>query len=150
MEYIIREAKLEETNKVDELLTKLIRDEKQYDDNINEYIFIIDYYKNVIGKENNYLLVAIVDNEIVGYLYGFIKDDGTYNNKISKLDALYVEEAYRKNKIADSLIKQFKEWSKEKQAIKMEVNVCSDNVKAKNLYNKNDFKSFQETLVAKL
>ena len=35
MNYIIREAKLEDTKTTDELLTLLIRDEKQYDKNIN-------------------------------------------------------------------------------------------------------------------
>ena len=43
-------------NECDELLTKLIHDEKQYNAFINEEFIVKDYFKNVIKDEKNILL----------------------------------------------------------------------------------------------
>lgn len=95
MNYIIEEANEEDRLYCNKLLTKLIKDEKQYDDNIDENYEVTSYYEKIIN-DNNILLVAKHSNKIVGYLYGYIKDDKVSINPTSVLDALYVEEEYRK------------------------------------------------------
>ena len=139
MDIIIRKAKIEEANIANNFLTKLIRDEKKYDNNINENIVINNYYEKYIDKDNTCLLFALIDNKIVGYIYGFVKNDGdAVINKVALLDALYVDIEYRKLGVANSLINEFKNWSKD-IANSIEVNVCYQNESAVKLYKKHNF-----------
>ena len=97
------------------------------------------------------LLVAEIDNKIIGYLFGYIVDNGnTYLDKVSKLDALYITKEYRKNKIATKLINEFKSWSLKKGVKYIEVQVLNDNTNAVNLYKKEGFGPFKSTLINKI
>lgn len=55
--------------KCDELLTKLIEDEKKYNNKINEFFIVVDYFKNVINDDNNILLCYKMDENVVGYIF---------------------------------------------------------------------------------
>ena len=144
MNIVIRNAEIEDASIIDKFLTKLIHDEKKYDSNIDEKCEITNYYENLILKDNNIVLVAEINNKIIGYLYGFIINNGnTCINLTSKLDALYVEEEYRNKSVANSLINEFKKWCELKNVKNIEVSVCSKNESAVNLYNKNGFTSIK-------
>ena len=139
MDYIIRKANTNDTKRLNELLTKLIRDEKKYDDNINENYVVKSYYEYVIPKKQNIILVAELSNTVIGYLYGYIINDGdTTTNKVAKIDALFIEEEYRNFGIGSSLINEFKKIVKDKVKY-IEVNVCSDNKNALTTYKNNGF-----------
>ena len=106
---IIRKASLEDVKTLNWLLTLLIRDEKKYDNNINENFTVTNMYENYIYDENKIILVAIEEGKIAGYIYGYIiEPDAILNNKIAKLDALYILEEYRNKGIASNLINEFK------------------------------------------
>ena len=140
MNYTIRKANINDSIKLNELLTKLIRDEKKYDNNINEEFIVNSFYENIIDKKNNYLLVGEFSNKIVGYLYGYIIDDGdTVINKVAKIDALYIEEEYRHLGIGSSLINEFKKIVQEENIKYIEVNVCNNNKEAISTYKNNNF-----------
>lgn len=137
---IIRKAKMEDAKELNLLLTLLIRDEKQYDKNINEEFVVTNMYENYMEDKNKCILVAEEKQEIVGYLYGFIKEnDVTICLQEARLDALYVKEEYRRRKIANALILEFKKWVNNYNIKIIEVNVWSKNEKAKNLYAKHNF-----------
>ena len=124
-----------------ELLTKLIHDEKQYDDNINLEYIVNNYYENMIDKDNCYLAFIIDNNIIMGYIYGFIQDNGNaYINKIIQLDALYIKEEYRNKGYAKLLIDSLKKWSIQKGIKNIELKVCNNNQNAINLYHQYGFK----------
>ncbi|MCH5167177.1 MAG: GNAT family N-acetyltransferase [Erysipelotrichales bacterium] len=147
----IRKAHLEDAKHLNDLLTLLIQDEKQYDDSINENFIVKDFYEHYVEDKNRCILVALDENKIVGYLYGYIKSvDPTINNKTSVLDALYVDNSFRDKGIANELIENFKHWSKENKVNSIEVSVCSNNIKAKNLYNKHGFQTIKETLILEI
>ena len=135
---------------LDNLLTKLIQDERQYDDSIDENFKVINFYQNYINDNTKFLYLAEDNNEITGYIYGYFNKDDTSDNKIAYLDALFIKDEYRHQGIANKLIKEFKKWAKANNCPTMEVNVCSNNIKAKNLYLKNNFQSFKETLKCKI
>lgn len=140
MNYSIRKANINDTKRLNELLTLLIRDEKKYDSNINLECKINSYYEYIIDKENNYLLVAESSNKIIGYLYRKIMNDGdTVIDKVAKIDALFIEESYRHQGIGSSLIKEFKKIVKEENVKYIEVNTCNDNKEAISTYNNNGF-----------
>lgn len=148
MNYIIRKAKIEDAKEINNLLTLLIQDEKKYDSNINESCVVKRLYEDLIPNESNIVLVSVVDNKIVGYLFGYIENTGdTYKEGISKLEALYILEDYRHNGIATSLIKEFKEWSLNNNIRHIEVQVLDNNIDAVKLYNKEGFKNFKSTLL---
>lgn len=151
MDVVVRKAELKDTKDANNLLTLLIRDEKQYDPSINENCVISRFYEDMISNDSNILLVAEIDNKIIGYLYGYIVDNGnTYLDKVSKLDALYIIKEYRKNKIAIKLINEFKSWSLKNGVKYIELQVLNDNTSAVNLYKKEGFRSFKSTLINKI
>ena len=112
---ILKATTKEMALEANKFLTKLIRDEKKYDNNINENCIINSYYENVYMKNDKCLLLAKINKKYVGYLYGFIINTGeTTLEKQAKLDALYTDEEYRENKIGQELINEFKKWAKSK------------------------------------
>lgn len=148
---LIRKAIKEDCNKLDELLTLLIRDEKQYDDSIDTSFFVIGYYENFVNDSNKCLLVALDNEEIVGYLYGYKQEKDPTSDKLEYLlDALYVINNYRNQGIGKSLINEFKKFCLENNATHINVNVCSKNITAKSLYENNNFVTTKEIMTLEL
>lgn len=134
-----------------QFLTQLINDEKKYDNNINEKCIVNSFYENFYNLDNQFLYFAKVKDKYVGYIYGFLKDSGdAYLDKVTELDAMFVEEKYRNKGIGTSLIKKFQDWSKEKGAKYIELKVCNGNESAIYLYKKNLFKSIKTIMNCEL
>lgn len=129
---IVRILDEEKANRCDELLKKLIHDEKQYNPLINENFIVKDYFKNVIKDEKNFLLGYEINEKIVGYTYfKFINNDEGTGYLI---DGLFVEEEYRNKGIAKTLISEgFKRINKNEIDF-IDINVMSKNNIAFNLY----------------
>ena len=148
---IVRKANYDDVKILNQFLTLLIQDERQYDTSIDENFVVTNMYENYIEDARRLILVAEEDENIVGYLYGYLQVEYEVDAyKIAKLDALYVDCNYRHYGIATSLIEYFKKWAISKNAHKIEVNVWSNNVKAKNLYEKVNFKTTSEILTMDL
>jgi ribosomal protein S18 acetylase RimI-like enzyme len=126
----------------DMLLTKLIQDERQYDNSIDKDFVVNNYFKNTIKNENNILLCYEEDNIIKGYI--FIKPL-TPNSKIGLIDGVYVDEEYRGKGIATKLINEAINMTKEEYNY-MEINVMINNQAAYNLYKKLGFYDLRVTL----
>ena len=141
LNFNISKAMLNEIPEINDMLTDLIQDErKNYDSNINENYKVQEFYEKLIDNEDKIILVARDNDIILGYVYGFIQDNGNlFNNKIAQLDALFVKEQYRGNGIARSLMKDFINWAEEKGAAYIELSVCKDNTNAINLYENEGF-----------
>lgn len=151
MNYKIRKAKIEDAKIINSFLTKLINDEKKYDDNINENCIVCKLYENLIEDTQNCILVAEVDKKIIGYLYGYIKNNGdAYINNVAQLEAMFVEKEYRKIGIGNKLITRFKKWSKEQNVKYIELKVCNNNDSAISLYKKNNFEGIKTIMSLKL
>lgn len=94
----------------------------------------------MIDSDNKIILVARDNDIILGYVYGFIQDNGNlFNNKIAQLDALFVKEQYRGNGIARDLIREFINWARGKEVAYVELSVCKDNANAISLYENEGF-----------
>ena len=141
MEFTISKAELEDVSEIDSMLTDLIQDErKKYDNNINENYVVKNFYEQFLENENMCIFVAKENQIILGYVYGFIQDNGILLNKtIAQLDALFVKEEYRGNGIAKSLILELNNWAKEKGVTYVELSVCKDNANAIGLYESEGF-----------
>ncbi len=136
----IRDAELKDAKQLDELLTKLIQYESQYDSNLVHNCIIEDNYFNRIGLDGHKLILIEENEEIIGYLYGFIYHiPGVYKSPIAIVDALFIDENYRRKGYATLLMKVFRNFAIEKGARQIELKVVSENVPAVGLYNKLTF-----------
>ena len=144
---LYRKANNDDADKLDNLLTKLITDEKNYDPKV-ELINVKDFYTNFIDDESKYFEVCEDNNEIVGYIYSKLEE----NN--AKIDALFVEEAYRNKKIATTLIENFINYCKDNNIKEITIKVLENNIKAKSLYSKyfilNNKEGIKEELILNL
>lgn len=137
---IVRAASKDMAIVANSYLTKLIHDEKKYDKSINDNCIVESLYDNFYKNENVCILLAKHKEEYVGYLFGNIIDTGdAYIIKKAKLDAMFVDENYRGNKIGVRLIEEFKKWAIKKDIRVIELTVCNDNKSAINLYEKCNF-----------
>lgn len=146
---IIKEVETkQEALMCNDFLNKLIKDEKKYDDNINDNISINNFYDNLYLNDNNKLFIAVDNDKSIGYIYLKItepeKEAQLYKEVF--IDAVYVEEEYRNKGIATNLIKKAKEYSKEMGAKKISINVIIKNEIAYKLYEKEGFEQFSVNL----
>ena len=137
-----RSANLNDSLQLDNLLTKLVEDEKiNYDKYIN-IGKINGLYQNLLINNNTHAFVCEENNKIVGYIYCYVN-----NESIGILDALYIEEEYRGLGIATKLIELAINWLKDEKLVKLiEISVMDKNELAKKLYKKLGFQKFKETL----
>lgn len=152
MSIYIKEAIKDDIEEINNLLTDLIQDERQYDKNINKSYIVKNYYEQFFEKKDSCIIVAKDEsNNILGYGFGFIMDYGdVYDNKIAQLDAVYIKPEYRKRGIARQIIQYFTEWSKRNKVSYIELKVCNNNKKAIELYEKEGFLTDKKILKKKI
>jgi ribosomal protein S18 acetylase RimI-like enzyme len=145
----IRKASIEDLSKVQELNHKLFELEyKFYDPTLNvgwTYEKVgFDYFKNMI--ENEAVFLAVVNNEIVGYLAGSICPDSYTKLKLVELDNMFILEEYRKYGIGSMLINEFKKYCLNKGVESIKVTASAKNKNAIAFYAKNGFEQWDITL----
>ncbi len=137
-----RSANLQDSLQLDNLLTKLVKDEKN---NYDKYIKIEEingFYQNILVNNNTKAFVCEKNNKIIGYIYCYVN-----NESIGIIDALYIEEEYRGLGIATKLIELTINWLKNEKLVELiEISVMDKNKLAKKLYKKLGFQKFKETL----
>lgn len=139
---MIKEVKnVEDANKCDELLTKLILDERKYNDLIDDNIVIKNHFSKMLDDEDVILLAYYLDKLIVGYI--LIRK---INENLCLLDGLYVLEEYRNQKIASSLLDEAIDRCKKLNVKYIDINVMEKNELAKRIYKKLDFTEYEVKL----
>lgn len=101
------------------------------------------YFENAI--KNSFVIVAEVDNKVVGYLLG--EDIPYYNFKIAELCNMCVDEKYRKLGIGKALYKEFEKHFTELGIINFMVTASFKNEAAKAFYKKMSFTEANSTFV---
>ena len=139
---MIKEVKnVEDANKCDELLTKLILDERKYNDLIDNNIVIKNHFSKMLDDEDAILLAYYLDKLIVGYI--LIRK---INENLCLLDGLYVLEEYRNQKIASSLLNEAIDRCKKLNVKYIDINVMEKNDLAKRIYKKLYFTEYEVKL----
>lgn len=147
MKVIIKNATIDDLQKDQELNLKLFKKEhEEYDPLLNlKWTFGKEgakYYKNRILKDDGCVLIAIVENEIIGYLCGGIAKAEDYRNLpiIAELENTLVLEKFRSKGIGIQLYDEFIKWCKTKYVGKVRVEASAQNEKAIKFYRVNNFK----------
>ncbi|MCH4239589.1 MAG: GNAT family N-acetyltransferase [Oscillospiraceae bacterium] len=134
----------------DELLTKLITDEREtYNSNIPSDFTVSGWYRTTLSNTSRVTFAAVEAQQVVGFLHGFIKDDPAIQPE-ARLDAVFVEPAFRGQGIAGQFICQFQAWCRKKHIGFLDVSVWQQNHGAIALYRKNGFTAGLQILRMKL
>lgn len=145
MIFKIRKATYKDSDVLDSLFAKLIENEQIYDDNIKDNLTMKGFFSKRINEEENIILVVEDNDNIVGYIYGYIRAD----NKIKKeleayIESLFIIKEYRNQGLATNLINKFIEEAKKLNTKYIFIENKKDNIVAKKLYDKLNFNNFIE------
>ena len=135
----IRNAGMKDAAELDAMLTKLIRYESRWDENLDTEYTVQDNYSHMIGHPDCRIWIAEIDGEIGGYLCAILHRLPMYRKPVVILDALYIEEPYRRKGYATALFQKLWEFANETDAAFVELKVFADNVSAGRLYAKQGF-----------
>ena len=127
-----------DADRCDELLTKLIQDERQYNDTIDENYIVTNHFSKMLNDENIIILAYYINEIIVGYI--LIRRT---SNNTCLLDGLYVEKEYRKKGIGNSLLKDAISRIKNMNVKYVDINVMYNNIIAKHIYEKLGFVGYE-------
>ena len=141
----IRKATIEDLKSIQTLNNKLF--EYEMDRDLDNYIDVwafgkesTEYFSDLI--ENQFVIIAELDGEPVGYLAGSIYQDDTYSyyeGKTADLDNMYIEEQYRHFGIGSKLVNSFFEWCRKQKAKRVFVTATIGNDNTIAFYKKHGF-----------
>ena len=127
-----------DADRCDELLTKLIQDERQYNDTIDEDYIVTNHFNKMLDDENIIILAYYINKTIVGYI--LIRKMA---NNTCLLDGLYVEKEYRNKGIGKSLLTEAISRIKNMNVKYVDINVMYNNIIAKHIYEKLGFVGYE-------
>jgi GNAT superfamily N-acetyltransferase len=155
MEIIIRKATTKDLQKVQELNLRLFeKEQKEYDSllDLNWTFGKIgtNYYNEMISEENGCVLVAIVENKIIGYLCGGLVKPKSFRKLpiAAEVENTFVLDEFRSKGVGGKLYNEFIEWCKTKGVTKVRVLTYAKNNLAVKFYKKKNFKEFISFLEA--
>lgn len=127
-----------DADRCDELLTKLIQDERQYNDTIDDNYIVTNHFNKMLDDENIIILAYYINKTIVGYI--LIRKMA---NNTCLLDGLYVEKEYRNKGIGKSLLTEAISRIKNMNVKYVDINVMYNNIIAKHIYEKLGFVGYE-------
>lgn len=138
---------LEEAKMCDGLLTKLIRSEKEFNENILSSFIVNNWYEKYYLDKSHKLFIEKVGDKVVAYIHIMIfSEDGPTKELEAMIDGLYVEDEFRKQGIATRLIDEAITWAKSMNVKYITLKVLDKNEVAKSLYKNLAFTSFEQVL----
>lgn len=96
-------------------------------------------------------MIALLNNEIVGYLAGSINEKGSYEDiQYGELNNMFINESFRGYGIGKKLTDSFKNYCKTNNIDNIKVTASYKNKDAINFYKKCGFSEFDLTLTIKI
>ena len=146
----IRCANLGDVELIQKLNYKLFELEKENFDST----LILDWPLSKEGKKyfedlinNEYVIIALEDENVIGYLAGSINEKGSYELiQYGEINNMLVDDKYRGLGVGKQLINQFKEYCKSKNITNLKVVASAKNKNAIDFYKKQGFEDFNITL----
>lgn len=139
----IRKAEETEIDTLLDFERNIIEVERPFDNTLRDGE--IHYYDliRLINSDKAEVLVAVLNNEIVGSGYAKILPAKNYQkyNEYAYLGFMYVKPEFRGQGVNGQILKKLIEWAKGKNLIEVRLEVYDENLTAKNAYLKAGFKA---------
>lgn len=98
-------------------------------------------------NSKQYVIVATLEEKIIGYLAGSINEKGSYEEiHYGEINNMFIQENYRLYGIGKKLINTFKDYCRNNNISNLKVVASSKNKNAIDFYRKNGFDDFNLTL----
>jgi ribosomal protein S18 acetylase RimI-like enzyme len=130
----IRYAKFEDIESLVKLLSELFAIEEDFE--VNEVKQRQGLKMLLENTENNILLVAENDNEIIGFVSVQVIISTAEGGKVGLLEDMIIKSKYRSMKIGTKLINKMMKISKEKGLLRLQLFADKNNKKALDFYKK--------------
>lgn len=127
----------------DDFLSRLNSCEAEFDDVLNGSFKFSDIHKNSLKNDFVYIAIAYQDKP-VGYIFSYLKaNKGKVHNKnVIEIEALFVDENYRKQGIGKRLIESVDEWAKNTFGdYVIELHAINNNINSIEFYKNLGFKA---------
>lgn len=128
----IRKITLGDLDRVFELLSELYRNKLKYDK-------FKEIYKLKLNDVNNYYIVAVIDNKIVGVLTSEINVQLHRERKQCFVEDLIIDKEYRNKGIGKALLQNAVDYAKENDCEVIELTSYIENENAHRFYENNKF-----------
>ena len=151
---VIRKASMDDLNIIQKLNNQLFELEKENFAStlVKDWPLTLEgknYFQSLIN--NNYVILAILDEEIVGYLAGSINEQGSYEKiKYGEINNMFIKDTCRGFGIGKKLISCFKEYCRQNNIYNLKVTVSFKNKNAIEFYRKNGFLEFDLILTTNI
>ncbi|OJZ07950.1 MULTISPECIES: GNAT family N-acetyltransferase [Sphingobacterium] len=142
MEIIIRQAKESEINVLIEFEQGIVEAERPFDNTLKPgEIHYYDLLELIKSREAE-VLVAVVDDQLVGSGYAKLLDSKPYQKyeKYAYLGFMYVRPEYRGQGINKMILHRLIDWAKERNISEVRLQVYEENTSAIKAYAKAGFK----------
>lgn len=104
-----------------------------------------EYFEDLI--DNQYVAVAVLNDNIIGYLAGTINELGSYEMiQYGEINNMLVDNKYRGSGVGNQLINKFKDYCADKGIHNLKVVASAKNINAIKFYKKQGFEEFDITL----
>ena len=146
----VRRAILDDIETIQRLNYELFQLEKESFDST----LVADWPLSQVGKKyfedlisNEYVIVAIKNNTIIGYLAGSINEKCSYSLiQYGEINNMFIDDAYRGQGVGKTLVAAFKKYCTDKNIQDLKVVASAKNKKAQEFYKKQGFSDFDVTL----
>ncbi|WP_301921088.1 GNAT family N-acetyltransferase [Ferruginibacter sp.] len=138
----IREANESDLTVLIEFEQEIIKAERAFDNSLKEGEIHYHNFQNLIASPNAKVIVAEIENEIVGSGYAEIKEAEFYlkHSEYAYLGLMYVKPKYRGKGINQQVLQTLKKWIVEKKITEIRLVVYDANILAKNAFQKEGWK----------
>lgn len=146
MNTTIRNAKLDDLSTIQKLNLRLFEKEhEEYDASLDlAWTFGLggtDYFTKRIVDDDGCVLLALVDDLVVGYLCGGLSEVEKYRTvpSVAELENMFVLEDFRCRGIGRLLYDAFIDWCKKKDIGRLRVAASTKNIRALDFYRREGF-----------
>ena len=138
----IRKANLKDLATLKQFEQAVIAYERSFALNLKEDPITYYNIENLIESDDAQLIVAIIDQSLVGCGYALIKDAVVYKkpDQYAYLGFMYVSPEHRGKGVNAMVIQHLITWSTSKNITEIQLDVYADNASALNAYKKVGFK----------
>lgn len=151
-------ARIEHLDQIQNLSSKLILDDyenydKTVDINRSHSEDWENFFRNWIIDNNSCIYIAIDNNKVIWYVYGWIYSSVSWRiwtKHIAELYNFFVDEEYRSAGVGWKLYQSFLDWVKLQNVDRLKVVASAANQQAIKFYKKNSFEEYTITLETSL